>query len=80
MRGLGVIGKHKILCVASRGLHKDFSEWMRGRGFIPNERDFVSRLGGVNGLKRSSKLPNGKRGFFGIARKRRQDELHLNSE
>jgi hypothetical protein len=53
---------------------------MQGRGFILNERDFVSRLEGVDGLKRSAKLPNGKRGFHGIALKRRQDEFRLDGE
>jgi P4 family phage/plasmid primase-like protien len=65
---------------SSRELHRDFSVWMQGRGFIPNENVFVARLEGIDGLRRSARLPNNKRGFWGIALKRRQADLLLDHE
>jgi hypothetical protein len=35
--------------------------------YVPSERVFVARLEGVDGLKRNQKLPNSKRGFWGVA-------------
>jgi hypothetical protein len=65
------------LYMSSRELHQDFSRWMQGRGYVPGERVFVARLESVDGLKRSSKLPNGRRGFYGLALRHRQPDLPL---
>jgi P4 family phage/plasmid primase-like protien len=65
---------------SSRALHKDFSGWMQGRGYVPSEQVFVARLEGVEGLRRSSKLPDGRRGFWGINLRRTQRELPLGSD
>jgi hypothetical protein len=50
---------------------------MQGRGFVPSEQIFVARLESMEGLKRTKNLPNGKRGFWGIALRRDQSELQL---
>jgi hypothetical protein len=49
----------------------------RGRGFVPSENVFVARLEGVEGSRRSQRLPNNRRGFWGIALRGHQSELHL---
>jgi putative DNA primase/helicase len=63
---------------SSRELHRDFTRWMQGRGYVPSERVFVARLEGIEGLKRSSKLPNGKRGFWGVTLLGGQPDLPFN--
>jgi len=55
---------------SSHDLWLDFREWAEARGGIaPAEWLFISRLAGVEGLHRSRKLPDGLRGFCGIALK-----------
>jgi putative DNA primase/helicase len=61
----------------SRELHQDFARFMHGRGFVPSEQIFIARLEGVEGLRRSRRLPNGRRGFWGIALRGHQPELQL---
>jgi hypothetical protein len=61
----------------SRELHQDFAKFMLGRGFVPSEQVFVARLEGVEGLQRAKRVPNGKRGFWGIALRGHQSELQL---
>jgi putative DNA primase/helicase len=65
------------LYTSSRELHQDFSRFMQGRGFVPTEGVFVARLEGIEGLRRVKKLPNGKRGFWGVALRGHQSELAL---
>jgi hypothetical protein len=65
------------LYTSSRDLHQDFARFMQGRGFIPTEGVFVARLEGIEGLRRVKKLPNGKRGFWGVALRGHQSELGL---
>jgi hypothetical protein len=68
------------LYASSRELHRDFSVWMQGGGFIPNESVFVARFEGIDGLRRSAQLLNNRRGFWGIALKRRQGNQPLYRE
>jgi hypothetical protein len=61
----------------SRELHQDFAKLMQGRGFMPSEQVFVAWIEGIEGLRRSKRLPNGKRGFWGIALRGHQAEMPL---
>jgi hypothetical protein len=55
---------------SSRDLGTDCKAWIEARGSIaPCERIFVQQLAGIEGVVRSRKLPNGLRGFRGIALK-----------
>jgi putative DNA primase/helicase len=65
------------LYASSRDLHQDFAQFMAGRGYVPSENVFVGRLEGIEGLRRDKNLPNGKRGFWGIALRGHQSELQL---
>jgi hypothetical protein len=54
----------------SRDLWHDCKAWIEARGGNgPSESVFVLRLAGIEGLRRSRKLPDGLRGFRGIALK-----------
>jgi putative DNA primase/helicase len=65
------------LYAGSRELYSDFVAWQKGKGWVLSESIFVGRLELIQGVRRSSRLPNGKRGFYGIALKRRQTTLDL---
>jgi hypothetical protein len=52
----------------SRDLYWAFLTWHnKGPGFRPSEAVFVACLKSLEGVRYSSKLPSGKRGFWGIA-------------
>jgi putative DNA primase/helicase len=65
------------LYAGSRELYSDFVAWQKSKGWVLSESIFVGRLELLQGVKRSPRLPNGKRGFYGIALKRRQTTLDL---
>jgi putative DNA primase/helicase len=67
------------LYASSRDLHPDFARFMQGRGFVPSENVFVARLEGIEGLRRSLRLPNNRRGFWGIVLRGHQSELPLHA-